>query len=88
MKIDIMMAEVAGNSARQAEESTNRMEEMKKQSEAIEVSGAELVEEMKQLKDKVQVKRDVDSLWLLIKSVSWLNRRSSLQNRLPRLLHN
>lgn len=48
------MAEVAGNSARQAEESTNRMEEMKKQSEAIEVSGAELVEEMKQLKDKVQ----------------------------------
>lgn len=48
------MAEVAGNSARQAEESTNRMEEMKKQSEAIEVSGAELVEEMKLLKDKVQ----------------------------------
>ena len=49
-----MMAEVAGNSARQAEESTNRMEEMKKQSEAIEVSGSDLVEEMKQLKDKVQ----------------------------------
>lgn len=48
------MAEVAGNSARQAEESTNRMVEMQKQSEAIEVSGAELAEEMEQLKNKVQ----------------------------------
>ena len=48
------MAKVAENSAKQAEESTNRMEEMQKQSEAIEVSGAELAEAMKQLKDKVQ----------------------------------
>lgn len=48
------MAKVAVNSAQQAEESTNRMEEMQKQSEAIEVSGAELTEAMKQLKDKVQ----------------------------------
>lgn len=47
------MADVAGNSARQAEESTNRMEEMKKQSEEIEISGKELAEAMKQLKDKV-----------------------------------
>lgn len=47
------MAEVAGNSARQAEESTNRMEEIQKQSEEIELSGAELAEAMKQLKDKV-----------------------------------
>lgn len=47
------MAEVAGNSARQAEESTTRMEEMQKQSEEIEVSGTELAAAMKQLKDKV-----------------------------------
>ena len=47
------MAEVAKNSALQAEESTSRMEEMQKQSEAIEVSSTELATAMKQLKDKV-----------------------------------
>ena len=47
------MAEVARNSALQAEESTTRMEEMQRQSEAIEVSSTELAEAMKQLKNKV-----------------------------------
>lgn len=61
------MAEVAGNSARQAEESTNRMEEMQRQSEAIEVSGAELAEEMKQLKDKVQ---EVTGITQVISAIS------------------
>lgn len=61
------MADVAGNSARQAEESTNRMEEMKKQSEEIEVSGRELAEAMKQLKDKVL---DVTGITNAILSIS------------------
>jgi len=61
------MAEVAGNSARQAQESTDRMEEMQKQSEAIEVSGAELAGEMKQLKDKVQ---EVTGITQVISAIS------------------
>ena len=47
------MADVAKNSALQAEESTNRMEEMQRQSEAIEVSSNELAEAMTELKAKV-----------------------------------
>lgn len=61
------MAEVAGNSAKQAQESTDRMEEMQRQSEAIEVSGAELAGEMKQLKDKVQ---EVTGITQVISAIS------------------
>ena len=47
------MAEVAGNSAKQADDSTHRMEEMRLQSEELEATGGELATAMQQLKDKV-----------------------------------
>lgn len=61
------MAEVAANSAHQAEESTARMEEMQKQSEEIEIAGTNLVEAMQQLKNKVE---DVTGITQAILSIS------------------
>ena len=62
-----IMANVAGNSAQQAKDSTIRMEEMQKQSEQIEASGAELAEAMRQLKNKVA---EVNSITQVIFSIS------------------
>ena len=61
------MSEAAENSAKQAKDSTLRMEEMQKQSEQIEASGAELAQAMQQLKDKVA---EVNNITQVIFSIS------------------
>ena len=62
------MAEVAENSARQAQESTERMGEMQKQSEQIEASGAELAASMQQLKEKVAAVTNITQVIFSISS--------------------
>ncbi len=62
-----VMANVAGDSAKQAKDSTVRMEEMQKQAEQIETSGAELAAAMQQLKDKVA---EVNNITQVIFSIS------------------
>jgi len=62
-----LMANVAGDSAKQAKDSTVRMEEMQKQAEQIETSGAELAAAMQQLKGKVA---EVNNITQVIFSIS------------------
>lgn len=62
-----VMANVAGDSAQKAKDSTVRMGEMRKQAEQIEVSGAELAEAMQQLKNKVA---EVNNITQVIFSIS------------------